>query len=277
MQTYLSCEDYLQLIHTETKINPNQQITIEQTPSISKLLTEINAVLQVENSTSNHAIQPWYNQLVIYRYESKISKESSIIFPNPENYKKVKFCFLIGFNFALLFVSMAWVVGKALVRDEDRIVNILFVCIAVLLELFGLDVQSDFVLFLARVIVLNIGFILIGLHYFKIMFSFTCGLLISYYQAPNLIYISFVLLLMISYSKTPSDNIKYLMAMSLFILINHIYLYFYTMHLNDLRNIFIDACLFALIPVGLMLLGNRHKEAYQEVNSENKPNELNEY
>jgi hypothetical protein len=172
---------------------------------------------------------------------------------------------------------MAWVAGRAFGRDQDRVVSILFVCIAVLLELFGLDLQSEFVMLLARVTTLNIGFILIGLDHFKIMFSFTLGLFISYYEAPNLIYISVVLLLMIFYSKTPSDSIKYLLGMYSFILMNHLYLYFYTIHFNDLRNIFIDACVLGLIPLGLMLVGNGQKEAYQEVNSENKPNELNEY
>lgn len=49
------------------------------------------------------------------------------------------------------------------------------------MELFVLDVESGFCLFLARVIVLNLGFIFLGMDYFRIMLFFAIGLFLRYH------------------------------------------------------------------------------------------------
>lgn len=82
---------------------------------------------------------------------------------------------------------------------------------------------------------------------------------------------------MICYAQTPNDTQTYLFAMYTLILINHLYLYNYTLYLNDFRNIVIDVCLIISIPLGLIIVSNQELKAYQQVNSENKPNELSEY
>lgn len=130
--------------------------------------------------------------------------ESSVTTINSDYYAQVHGYLLLGFNFVLLVVLVAWLADSSFIRELSTSVKTTLVCILICIELSLFGVMSEGTLLIGRIMVLNLGLLKMKVNNFKVMAFMAVGAILGYFPFTLLIYTGLMTILVAYYGKDQS-------------------------------------------------------------------------
>ena len=121
---------------------------------------------------------------------------------DPENYTAIRSYFTYGFNFVLLVILVAWIADHHFLSEQLKPVKLCLGLIVVCMELYLLDINREWSLYLLRILVLNIGLLRLRVNNFKVMVYFGLGLFLVYFEVTLLFYSGLMLVLFAYYRRS---------------------------------------------------------------------------
>jgi|JI6StandDraft_1071083.scaffolds.fasta_scaffold59632_3 hypothetical protein len=130
--------------------------------------------------------------------------ESSVTTINSDYYAQVHSYLLLGFNFVLLVILVAWLADSSFIHELSTSVKLALVGILICIELSLFGIMSEGTLLIGRIMVLNLGLLKMKVNNFKVMAFMAGGAFLGYFPFTLLIYTGLMTILVAYYGKDQS-------------------------------------------------------------------------